>query len=87
MPFFYKLKIHDKIKLYTTKIHPTRKEMMIAREEILLHLAMLELADNRLTLHYDREIVSEMLDSYHDQMGDAAFSNLCERLKSQSRMS
>ena len=79
--FADKLKIQDKIKLYSTKIHPTRKEMMIAREEILNNLAMLELADNRLTSHYDTEIVSEMLDAYHDQMGDAAFANLCERLK------
>ena len=38
MLFVNKLKIHDKIKLHSTKIHPTRKEMMIAREQILLHL-------------------------------------------------
>ncbi len=34
MLFTDKLKIQDKVKLQTTKIHATRKDMVIAREEI-----------------------------------------------------
>ena len=55
--------------------------MAAAREILLQNVAMLELLDSNFTSHHDHEIAMTMIDAYNDQMGEAPFSNLCERLK------
>ncbi len=50
------------------------------KEGLILNLAMLELADRKLSLSLDHYTVVTLVDAFHDQVGDAVFSNPCDKL-------
>ena len=79
--FEEKQRIQENIKSLTSKICTNRREMLTTKEGLILNIAMLELADSQLSFSFDRDTVLSLIDSYHGQIGDAVFSNPCEKIR------
>jgi hypothetical protein len=54
--------------------------MLKTKEGLILNIAMLELADCHPSLAFDRDTLLSLTNAFHDQIGEAQFSNPCEKL-------